>query len=107
MNCRDFEVIVNDLARGQQGPQQGLKLIDASARASGLAHVEVCERCATRLADERALSAGLKSLAASGEGKGAPGNVEAALLEAFRGQRTNPFARRSSIRSRSWSRRAL
>src|SRR5215470_9938792 len=108
MNCREFEVIVNVLARArhdlQPGPQQGIKLIDATTLALGLTHVEVCERCARRLADEHTLSAGLKSLAASDEGRGAPDNVETALLEAFSAQRTNPIARHSSIQLRSWSR---
>jgi hypothetical protein len=96
MNCREFEDIVNDLVRA--------KMIDAEARAAGIAHAEICERCASRLADERALSVGLKSLAASDEGKAAPASVEAALLEAFRAQASNPIARRLPARSRIWPR---
>jgi hypothetical protein len=53
------------------------------------------------------LSAGLKSLAVSDEGKVAPMSVEAALLEAFRAQASNPPARRLPVRSRSWPRWAL
>jgi hypothetical protein len=96
MNCREFEDIVNDLVRA--------KMIDAASRGAGMAHAETCGRCASRLADERALSAGLKYLAASDEGKAAPDRVEAALLEAFRAQASNPLARRSPLRSRSWRR---
>ncbi len=99
MNCREFEDIVNDLARA--------KMIDAASRASATAHAENCGRCASRLADERALSAGLKSLAVSDEGKAAPASVEAALLEAFRAQASNPPARRLPVQSRSWPRWAL
>jgi len=99
MNCREFEDIVNDLARA--------KMINAASRVEGSAHAEICERCASRLADERALSAGLKSLAASDEGKDAPDSVEAALLEAFRAQASNPIARRLPSQSRSWPRWAL
>jgi hypothetical protein len=99
MNCREFEDIVNDLVRA--------KMIDAASRAAGMAHAEICERCASRLADERALSAGLKSLATSDEGKAAPASVEAALLEAFRTQSSNPLARPLPVRSRSWARWAL
>jgi hypothetical protein len=99
MNCREFEEIVNDLVRA--------KMIDAASRAAGMAHVEVCERCASRLADERALSAGLKSLATSDEGKAAPESVEAALLEAFRANASNPLARRLPVQSRNWPRWAL
>lgn len=99
MNCREFEYIVNDLARA--------KMINAEARVIGLAHAEICERCASRLADERALTAGLKSLAASDERKVAPDSAEAALLSAFRAQTANPITRRSAIRSGSWPRWAL
>jgi hypothetical protein len=99
MNCREFEDIVDDLDRA--------KMIDAASRAAGTAHAEICERCASRLGNERALSAGLKSLAVIDEGKAAPASVEAALLEAFRAQASNPPARRLPIRPRSWPRWAL
>jgi hypothetical protein len=99
MNCREFEDIVNDLVRA--------KMIDAASRGAGMAHVDICGRCASRLADERALSAGLKPLAASDEGKAAPASVEAALLEAFHAQASNRLARRLPVQSRSWPRWAL
>jgi len=99
MNCREFEDIVNDIVRA--------KMIDAASRAAGTAHAENCGRCASRLADERALSAGLRSLAVSDDGKAAPATVEAALLEAFRAQVSNPPARRLPARSGSWPRWAL
>jgi hypothetical protein len=93
MNCREFEDIVNDLVRA--------RMSDAASSAAGLAHAEICERCASRLADERSLSAGLKSLIAGDEGKAAPGRVEVALLEAFHAQASNPPARRLQVQSRS------
>ena len=99
MNCREFEDIVNDLVRA--------KMIDAASRAAGTAHAENCGRCASRLADERALSAGLRSLAACDEGKVAQASVEAELLEAFRAKASNRLARRLPLRSRSWPRWAL
>src|SRR5262249_31160247 len=99
MNCKEFEDIVNDLVRA--------KIINAESRAAGMAHAEICGRCASRLADERALSAGLKSLAASDEGKAAQSSVEAALLEAFRAQTSNRLARRLPVESKSWPRWAL
>ena len=99
MNCREFEDIVNDLVRS--------KMIDAATRASGTAHAEICGRCASRLVDERALSAGLKSLAASDEGKAAPAGVEAALLAAFRAKASNSPARRLPGRSKRWPRWVL
>lgn len=76
MNCQNFESIVGDLAREA--------LLDASARGEALAHAGGCARCAARLADERALSGGLRSLAARGVRVEAPARVEAALLTAFR-----------------------
>ncbi|HKQ75220.1 MAG TPA: hypothetical protein VJ810_16095 [Blastocatellia bacterium] len=94
MNCREFEDIVNDLVRA--------KMIDAAARAAGLAHAEICQRCALRLADERSLSAGLKSLLTSDEGIAAPERVEVALLKAFRAQAPNQVARHMLVQSRIW-----
>src|SRR5262245_26603745 len=99
MNCSEFEDIVNDLVRA--------KMIDAASRGAGMAHVEICGHCASRLADERALSAGLKSLAASDEGKAAPASLEAALVEAFHAQASNRLGRRLPVQSRSWTRWAL
>ena len=99
MNCREFEDIVNDLVRA--------KIIDAALRAAGTAHAEICARCASRLMDERALNAGLKSLAASDEGKAAPASVEAVLLKAFQTQASNPFSRLLTSESRRLPRWAL
>lgn len=95
MNCREFENIINDLARA--------KMMNTETRVDGLAHAEACGRCAARLMDERALSEGLKYLAASDEGKSAPDKIEAALLEAFRAQAPTPVASHSIIRSASRS----
>lgn len=99
MNCREFEDIVNDLVRA--------KMIDAASRAAGTAHAEICARCASRLMDERALNAGLKSLAASDEGKAAPASVEAVLLKAFQTQASNPISRLLTAQSRRLPRWAL
>lgn len=76
MNCQEFENIIIDLARGQ--------MMDAALRESGLAHRETCARCAARLADEQALTAGLRALAASTESEAAPSRIEGALRAAFR-----------------------
>lgn len=97
MNCREFENIVNDLVC----VRHDLKMANAEARKVGLAHAEICERCSARLADERTLTAGLNFLAASDEGKVAPDNVEALLLEAFRARTPKLVASRSTIRSGS------
>jgi hypothetical protein len=78
MNCQNFENILDDLSRNA--------LMDARSREAALAHADSCTRCASRLADEKALRAGLRSLAASANGREAPPRVEAALLAAFRTQ---------------------
>jgi hypothetical protein len=78
MNCQNFENILDDLSRNA--------LMDARTREAALAHADACPRCASRLADEKALRAGLRSLAASASGREAPPRVEAALLAAFRTQ---------------------
>jgi len=74
MNCHSFEAAIDDLARD--------RMMDAAARNRALAHAGACAQCALRLADERALTAGLRKMAASAEE--APANVEASLREAFR-----------------------
>jgi hypothetical protein len=76
MNCPDFERMIVDLARDQ--------IMEASARESGLAHAQDCARCAARLADERVLTQGLRSLAMSVQQVEAPARVETMLLAAFR-----------------------
>ncbi|MDQ3686301.1 MAG: hypothetical protein M3430_11995, partial [Acidobacteriota bacterium] len=83
MNCQLFETVVIDLARSS--------VTDAAARESGLNHAETCSRCATRLADERALTAGLRSVAAMGTEANVPSpRLESALLAAFRAQNEAP-----------------
>jgi hypothetical protein len=84
MNCQEFEAHTIDLAREQ--------LMDANARQAAVAHAESCARCAARLSDERALTAGLARVAASGDVEEAPARVEALLLDAFRASRTSSLA---------------
>jgi hypothetical protein len=104
MNCEDFEDVVNELARSLLTEEP-----DRSTRPPGLAHVDTCARCAARLADERALSAGLRALAVSVEGKSAPAGLESMLLSAFRAQApaaARPIARPAKLRHRTWPRMA-
>lgn len=76
MSCRNFETIITDLARGQ--------MMEARAREDALAHMETCNHCAARFADEQTLTAGLRAVAASNASTQTPMRVEAALLSAFR-----------------------
>jgi hypothetical protein len=78
MNCQDFESNLDGLARGA--------LMDARAREVALAHERTCGVCAARLADERALTSGLRALADTTKDACAPARVEAVLLAAFRAQ---------------------
>src|SRR5262245_10566673 len=78
MNCHDFEKLALALARNS--------LLDATARDQGLIHTEVCNRCAARLGDERALLARVRAVAADMAGEEPPARVDALLLAAFRAQ---------------------
>lgn len=95
MNCQSFESAVNDLARGQ--------MMDAAARNRALAHALACVPCAARLADEEALTAGLRKMGESRDE--APAHVEASLREAFRemvGAPGQPAVARIDSGSRRW-----
>jgi len=78
MNCHDFEKLVLALA--------GNSLLDATARDQGLIHTEVCNRCAARLAHERALLARVRAVVADMAEEEPPARVDALLLAAFRAQ---------------------
>jgi hypothetical protein len=56
---------------------------DARTRAQVSAHAESCARCAARLADELALTRGLRALRSKSEAAEAPARVESALLAAL------------------------
>lgn len=79
MNCKEFESLVNDLARAS--------VMDAAAREKGLEHAQSCERCNARFLDEGALTRGLRALSASFSESNAPARTEAVLLSAFREQK--------------------
>ena len=80
MSCRNYETILTEVARGQ--------MLDARAKTDALAHAEACARCAARLANERALSAGLSALSSSAAATQTPARVEETLLAAFRQRNT-------------------
>ena len=80
MSCRNFEVTITELARGQ--------MLEARAREDAVSHLEVCKRCASRLADEQTLTAGLRAVAARATLVETPVRVEASLLSAFRQAQT-------------------
>ena len=83
MSCRNFEPNIAELARGQ--------MMEARVKEDALAHMETCQRCAARFADEQTLTAGLRAVAASRASAETPQRVEAALLSAFRQRANAPF----------------
>lgn len=96
MKCQEFAQIVVELARG--------RMMDATQRAQGLAHIAECASCAARLSDECALTAGLSALAASEIKLSAPANTEATLLAAFRQKAAPPIITAQVTTSRRWPR---
>jgi hypothetical protein len=74
MKCRDFELIGTDLARNRS---------DDLPRERALAHAEGCDRCATRLVHEQALSDGVRAVIADIANDEPSPRVETALLAAF------------------------
>lgn len=76
MNCNDFEGCLRDLA-GQSEQEE-------SVHAEALRHASACSRCSARLADERALAAGLRVLARRAQLEAAPAGLEESLLKRFR-----------------------
>jgi hypothetical protein len=98
MNCQDFEKLALALARN--------RLLDPTTREQGLIHTEACERCAARLAEERALLANMRAVAAGLAGVEPPARVDTALLAAFRAQAASTASSTvipMPIRARHWS----
>jgi hypothetical protein len=76
MNCQSFENSLTDLAR--QHP------LEATAQAQALEHGRSCSSCALRLEEQRALTAGLRGLAAEMKTIQTPDHLESQLMKAFR-----------------------
>lgn len=100
MNCKNFEVIISDLAR------EGM--LEAALREEALLHTKECKACAAVLEDERALSRGLRAVATSMELREAPARVEADLRAIFRERieraQSSPVVVQMPQRVSSWQR---
>src|SRR4051794_27260297 len=101
MNCKNFEAVISDLAREQ--------MLEAHAHEDALSHVEECVECARMLEDERALTRGLRSLAASMEKWEAPAALEASLVAKFRerkaaAEQVSPVVVQMPQRASTWKR---
>jgi hypothetical protein len=94
MNCQDFEELALVLARNS--------LLDAATREQGLIHMEACDRCASRLAEERTLLARMRAVVDEMAGEEPPARVEIALLAAFRAQNVVAFAPRRAGHWSNW-----
>jgi len=81
MICEAFDVIAAELVKGG-GLEPGL-------REQGLHHARQCLRCATRLDDERTVTAALGALASRTAAAEAPARVEWALRRALRESTTD------------------
>src|SRR5262245_33195361 len=75
MLCREFEIIVCDLADDC--------LMEAGTRERALRHTVECARCAGRLNAERSLTLGLRALSENDENEKAPAHLKVALRDAF------------------------
>ncbi|HEX8746184.1 MAG TPA: hypothetical protein VF717_03235 [Pyrinomonadaceae bacterium] len=100
MNCKNFEAVISDLAREQ--------MLEAHTREDALSHVGECAGCAAQLEDERALTNGLRSLAATMKQVEAPASLEANLLARFRERtaavETSPVVVQMPQRGARWQR---
>lgn len=83
MNCQNFEMVINDLARNQ--------IMDAGVKTIALAHRDACARCAARLDDERALTKGLNQLAAGMRSEACSPRIEEMLRAALREKKAAVF----------------
>lgn len=83
MNCRNFEITIAEVARDQ--------MLEARSKEDALAHMKECQRCRASFADQQALTAGLRAVAASAVLNEAPARLEATLLSAFRQRGTASF----------------
>lgn len=75
MTCQEVQLIIGDMARGS--------LMNTAESAGAEDHLSTCQYCSRRLADERALSSGLRALAAATKSGQARSPLEARLLSAF------------------------
>ena len=80
MNCQEFWNTMPELSPGADHE-----------------HVRQCDACASRMARERELLAGLRAVSSAYQRVGAPGRVETGLRAAFRGQ----MGVKSAVSSRS------
>ncbi|HLE62484.1 MAG TPA: hypothetical protein VI750_05055, partial [Pyrinomonadaceae bacterium] len=95
MNCQNFEGVINDLAREQ--------IVETSILDDTLEHCRVCASCAENLADQRALTIALRSLANESQSVEAPPAVPESLTLAIRSKAAMPDLISTNHRWRYWA----
>jgi hypothetical protein len=75
MTCKGYEDQLLDMARDLP--------VDAAAAREAAAHLEECDACRSRMAEARALTAGLRAVARSTESAHPSGDIDARLLHAL------------------------
>ncbi len=101
MNCQGFEKLaLTALARN--------RLIDALTRKQGIEHIETCERCVLRMAQEKFLLTHISEVIADMAREEPTARVEEALLAAFRAEKAaaatvSPMIGPQTGRIRRWS----
>ena len=94
MTCQDLDDALLDIARGT--------MLGPGSVAAVESHVEYCARCATRLARERELTAGLRALAASTADEAGSPHLEQQLMRAFAELHPAYAAQPGSASTRGW-----
>jgi len=79
MTCRQFDEAVHEFVR--------MELLDVPLREAVIEHAAHCDNCALRMGEAGLLAEVTEAAAGDLREQGAPPNVEAALLSAFRAQR--------------------
>jgi hypothetical protein len=87
MTCREFDEIVHGFVR--------MELLDLDLREAAIEHAAYCSNCAERVAGAGLLAEVTEAAASNAREQGAPPNVEATLLSAFRSQRRRTVAWRT------------
>jgi hypothetical protein len=96
MSCRNFETVIIEIARGQ--------MLEAAAREDTLEHIKACQPCASRLANEQALTAGLRNVVSIEASRNASASVESKLVSAFRQRSAVPASPLAGPATRTLSR---
>jgi len=94
MNCREFDIHVLDLQRGELPPDLASQLRN---------HADFCERCRQRLGDQEELSAILKQVARISPPGDVSASVERSLRQEYRARRRQSITTPLRVRPHRWT----